>query len=1409
MKKDKNDPPVEKLIHFISSSSVNDELQRQALEEIIRLQKYINENTNLNAFFKYLQKLLSSTSKNPNRTSVSVHSLDRKLLFEMHKLHFRLSLHPSATIRKYARPFRSALEEWIDSVNGYLTENEWEMIFQEAKKEGLPQPSKTTLGHNPLYQHRITPYAVLKQLFQTGLHAESELPSIENAANEMIAKLDHSDPDLFLTIQKTFQDQSDTPPDKQLAINRQLLMKFHALHFRMTHFGTLYERQKTLFFRRALVAWIDSVNGSLTLDEWQQLLQQMSQPEQPIPAKKALIQNDLIRKLSTAEQNQLFAFSKQLQARAQNEPFYQLKALFLNESLSDEQWNQVKQAIQSLTAAVKEPERYSVLFSQLSSIFNDGTDKPKTSTKPFNNRSILIDLHSVHFYLTHYSPEHIQKQTRSFRRALEDWILVVDGMLTHNEWNQIFVQATQEGLSIPSNSALQQNKLYKNQKTPYPELIKLLQNSPLGPISLSNLHAELNDIQSKLHQSDTSRTLLRTLQYLVEHLPSEIHKNQQSIPRPIIRQLVLLHFHMTHSGTSHDKNLSAPFRQAIEQWFDAAGVRLTVTDWEQIIQNYTQQTKTTFNQKGLTRNELFHKLKPSSQKEVYFFLKWHQRQMLSPWEMAQLIQQMNQIEYGQSKTWQKRYRPEIEKLQRLVSSEKTTTEQDPAIIDWSKWEVDYFVYLVRHLQPNQTLSEDQSNDLLAILYKWSKDLTRIAAYKKHAKIMEETLRFLRPFRQRLAAHETFELNLTDQQQKLLTAFIKFLNQLDAAKQNIIQSFQSIGARHDYCSRPLYHLQQSFRIDAPLLPAPIIGERVHEKQVKAFLDDCRLLPINDTDQPIIQRLQDHLHMFLQQLNAFLKEDSEILKKKVHSFIKPFQIELSQQPLQGITVSQTHLFLTFSALSEKFEQLNHHLKELRKQQIIHTKGWYNSFDKLETLAKKFDPEPVHQPSPFAPYTALAKTCNRLLQIDDFGVFKARLLTLLSSMKKQEFSLNAVQESKKSYAGHFRTLLLLYAVQAKAEQFGLVENDPLQIKLTNAIRSFPWEEEWMSNEEKKALAADFLQEGRTVPSFIKKSWVPQASMLAPSRTAFSSEKLNQILDAIMFQQMRDHKRLQIIWGITDLPPVQEMTALEQQQILSSYIRLGLILQNAKKKSLPTELVSTLQSIQQKLQGHFNPLSLSKSEIGQVFQHLKTKGYSYSLPTVIHFQIVERMSQGFQLLNEQQEGRYQMTHQETANLKEAVNLINHQFDYLRKQASHEKQFVRTLVKHLQQQIEAKRTKHPLSSNQIQHEDYEKPSLLLRSQLNQALSGLHARLSILTLEGILPSTTNLMLAIQPYMQNMNPTQRYQLQTQLQSAGYPDHSIKQVFNTPTYAFLAVEKLQREEGVLLLDILVQKQDQHSK
>lgn len=383
-------------------------------------------------------------------------------------------------------------------------------------------------------------------------------------------------------------------------------------------------------------------------------------------------------------------------------------------------------------------------------------------------------------------------------------------MLTHEEWNQIFVQAKQEGLSIPSNIALQQNKLYKNQKTPYPELTKLLKNSSLEQISLVNLHTELNDIQNKLHQPDLVRTLLLTLQYLAKQLPSEIHKKQQSIPRAIINKLALLHFHMTHSGTSHDKNLSASFLQAIEHLFEAAGVQLMVTDWEQMIQNYTQQTKTTFSPKKLTGNELFHKLNPFSKKEVYFFLKWHQRQTLSPWEMSQLIQQMNQ--------WR---------------------------------------------------------------------------------------------------------------------------------------------------------------------------------------------------------------------------------------------------------------------------------------------------------------------------------------------------------------AVQGPKNSHAGHFRTLLLLYAVQAKAEQLGLVENDSLQIKVTNAIRSFLWEEEWMSNEEKKVLAADLLQDGRTVPSFIKESWAPQTSIQAPSRTAFSSQKLNQMLDAIMFQQTRAHKRLQTIWKTTDLPPVQEMTALEQQQILSSYIRLALILQKDKEKSLPTEWV------------------------------------------------------------------------------------------------------------------------------------------------------------------------------------------------------------------------------------------------
>lgn len=34
----------------------------------------------------------------------------------------------------------------------------------------------------------------------------------------MIAKLDDENPDLFLTLQKNFQDQSYAPPKKQLAI---------------------------------------------------------------------------------------------------------------------------------------------------------------------------------------------------------------------------------------------------------------------------------------------------------------------------------------------------------------------------------------------------------------------------------------------------------------------------------------------------------------------------------------------------------------------------------------------------------------------------------------------------------------------------------------------------------------------------------------------------------------------------------------------------------------------------------------------------------------------------------------------------------------------------------------------------------------------------------------------------------------------------------------------------------------------------------------------------------------------------------------------------------------------------------------------------------------------------------------
>lgn len=1402
MMKDQNNPSFEKLIHFISSSPLNnDELQKQVLEEIIQFQKEINENTNINALFKALQKSFSSISINTNRTERTAHPINRKLIYEMHKLHFQLSLYPSATIRKYARPFRNTLEEWIQSVNGYLTEEEWKQIFKETKKEGFPEPSKTTLGHNQLYQHRITPYAVLKQLFQTGLNAESEWPSIENAVNEMIAKLDDEDPNLFLTIQKNFQDQSYAPPEKQLAIDRRLLMKFHALHFRMTHFGTLYDRQKTLFFRRALVSWIDSVNGSLTLTEWHQLLQQLSQSKQPLPAKKALIQNDLIRKLSAAEQNQLFAFRTQLQVRAQNEPLYQLKALFLNESLSDEQWNQVKQAIQFLTAAVKEPERYSVLFSQLSSIFHDGTDKPKTLTKPFNNRSIFIDLHRVHFYLIHYFPEHIQKQTRSFRNALEDWILAVDGMLTHEEWNQIFVQAKQEGMSIPSNIALQQNKLYKNQQTPYPELTKILKNSSLEQISLVNLHAELNDIQNKLHQPDLVRTLLLTLQYLAKQLPNEIHKNQQSIPRPIINKLALLHFHMTHSGTSHDKNLSAPFRQAIEHLFEFAGVQLMVTDWEQMIQNYTQQTKTTFSPKRLTGNELFHKLTPSSKKEVYFFLKWHQRQMLSPWEMSQLIQHMNQAEYDQSKTWQKRCYPEIKKLQRLVSSKKSLPELDPSRIDWPKWEVDYFAYLVHHLQPHQTLSEVQRKDLLAILYKWSKELMHIAGLKQTNRIVSETSRFLRPFRPRLANHEIFELTLNDQQQELLSALQSFLNHLNAAKQVFLKTPQLKNFRSNFYSGAYYRLQQSFRIDSPLLASPIIGEYVNRKHVQTLLDDYQSLSANDADPATISRLKQHLHMFQQQLDALLKEDPEKWGGKFFSLIRPFYMTTNKYQLKGINISHVGLFLSFSTLSYQFAQLNQCLKKRGKP----SKDWNSTLEKLEWLSKKFDPESVYQQSPFAQYTSLAKTCDQLLKTDDFVEFKEQLLALLSSMEKQKFSLDAVQESKASYAGHLRTLLLLYAVQAKAEQFGLVENDPLQIKLTERIQTFPWQEKWMSNEEKQALAADFLREGRTVPSFLKKSWIPQTCMQAPSRAVFSSAKINHMLDAIMFHQLRASNRLQAVWKNTDLPPIQETTSLEQKQILSSYIRLMLILQNAKNKRLPTELVSTLQSITQELQDHFHPLALSKMEIREVFQNLKAKGYSYSLATVIHFQMMEKISQGLQLLNEQQKGNYQLTYHEMVNLNEAVDLINRKFDHLRKQGDQGKRFMQFVFNHLQQQIEAKRQAESFASSLKIRENYRAPSQRQQSQLIQPLAGLQARLSILTMEGILPPSTNRILPFQPYAQS--PTLRMQLRTQLRMAGYPQDYIEQVLNTPPS--LAVEKLPREEENPPIDILVRNRDQQVK
>lgn len=133
MKNGKNNPPFEKLIHFISSSPViNDELQKQVLEEMIQFQKEINENTNINALFKALQKSFASLSINTNRTERMAHSINRKLLFEMHKLHFQLSLYPSATIRKYARPFRNTLEEWIHFVKGYLTEEEWKQIFKET-----------------------------------------------------------------------------------------------------------------------------------------------------------------------------------------------------------------------------------------------------------------------------------------------------------------------------------------------------------------------------------------------------------------------------------------------------------------------------------------------------------------------------------------------------------------------------------------------------------------------------------------------------------------------------------------------------------------------------------------------------------------------------------------------------------------------------------------------------------------------------------------------------------------------------------------------------------------------------------------------------------------------------------------------------------------------------------------------------------------------------------------------------------------------------------------------------------------------------------------------------------------------------------------------------------------------------